>query len=478
MNAMDAVVVGAGPNGLVAAAELAEAGLKVAVYEAADAPGGGVRTEALTLPGFLHDTYSAVYPLAPASPAFKRLGLEEHGLEWIHPQVPMAHPRLDGSAAVLARSIDETVATLGVDEARYRKLVEPFSGKWNELTGDALAPLTMHVPDHPLLLSRFGIPGLLPADVMTRLFKEPQTQAMLAGLAAHTIAPLSQPFTFGIGLLFMIAAHEVGWPIPKGGAQAITDAMVSCLQSRNVDIVLDHRVRSMDDLPPARAYVFDLTPDQLADIAGDRLAGKYTQRLWKYRRGPAVYKVDYALDGPVPWTADACRRAGTVHLGDSYEHIAAALRSVNNHEFPRTPFVIAAQPSIVDPSRAPDGKHVLWAYAHVPHGYTGDPADIIENHIEKYAPGFRSLVLARSALTPAQLEQRNPNMVGGDIAGGSFTGMQTIFRPTLSRVPYATANPSIYICSSSTPPGPGVHGMCGLHAARTVLRRSFGTRSA
>jgi phytoene dehydrogenase-like protein len=476
MSLMDVAVVGAGPNGLVAAAVLADAGLRVTVYEATDAPGGGVRTEALTLPGFLHDTYSAVYPLAPASPVFERLRLTSHGLDWIHPDIPLAHPQLDGSAAVLHRSIQATAATLGSDANRYQKLVGAFSGKWDDLTHDALAPLTAHLPRHPLVLSRFGLPGALPADLMARVFHEPQTRAMLAGLAAHTIAPLSQPFTFGVGLLFLVAAHEVGWPVPRGGAQAITDALVSCLRQRNVPIITDHFVRSMNDLPPARAYVFDVTPDQLVRIAGDALGGRYAERLRRYRRGAAVFKVDYALDAPVPWIAEACRRAGTVHLGSSYNEIAGALRSVHNGELPQHPFVIAAQPSLVDPSRAPEGKHVLWAYAHVPHGYTGDPLELVEDQIERFAPGFRSVVAARSTLSPAQLKQRNPNMVGGDIAGGSFTGMQTVFRPVFSRVPYATPNPSMYICSSSTPPGPGVHGMCGYNAARAVLGRSFGKR--
>lgn len=471
---MDVAVVGAGPNGMVAAAKLADAGLDVAVYEAAHAPGGGVRTEPLTLPGFLHDSYSAVYPLAPQSRAFQDLRLQEHGLEWIHPKVPMVHPQLDGSAAVLSRSIDETMQTLGVDAERYRHLVSAFTGRWRDLTDDALAPLTAHVPRHPLLLSLFGVPALLPAAVMTRLFREPQTRAMIAGLAAHTIAPLSQPFTFGIALMFMISAHEVGWPIPRGGAQSITDALVSCLRERNVPIITDHLVQSMSDLPAARAYVFDVTPDQLVRIAADRLPHRYATRLQKYRRGPAVYKVDYALDAPVPWTSETCRQAGTVHLGASYDEISGALQLVNKGKPASTPFVIAAQPTVVDPSRAPEGKHVLWTYAHVPHGYSGDPLELIEDQIERFAPGFPSIVAARSTLTPAQLEQRNPNMVGGDIAGGSFTGMQTIFRPVLTRVPYATADPSIYVCSSSTPPGPGVHGMCGYNAANAVLRRTFG----
>jgi phytoene dehydrogenase-like protein len=471
---MDVAVIGAGPNGLVAAALLAKAGLDVEIFEASDAPGGGVRTEALTLPGFLHDTYSAVYPLAQASLAFERLELEQRGLEWLHPPIALAHPQLDGSAATLAKSIDETAATLGADAGRYRRLVSAFGGQWRALTSDALAPLTNHVPRHPLLLARFGLPAALPAAALVRLFREPQTRAMFAGLAAHTIAPLSQPFTAGIGLLFAIAAHEVGWPVPRGGAQSITDALLTVLLQQNVTLHANSAVATLDDLPKARAYVFDLTPEHVARIADRHLPDHFSRRLQRYRRGAAVFKVDYALDAAVPWTAEACREAGTVHLGASYDDIAGALASVNRGVMPARPFVIAAQPTVVDPSRSPEGKHVLWAYAHVPHGHKDDVLESIEDQIECFAPGFRSIVSARSVLNPAQLEERNANNVGGDIAGGSFTGTQSVLRPVLSRNPHATPNDSIYICSSSTPPGPGVHGMCGYNAAKAVLKRSFG----
>lgn len=470
----DAIVVGAGPNGLVAAALLADAGVEVAIYEAADSPGGGARTEALTLPGFMHDTYSAVYPLAMRSPVFEQLDLESHGLQWVQPEIPMVHPQLNGPPAVLARSIDETSSALGRDGALYRKLVEPFTGKWSQLSRDALSPMLGHVPRHPLLLARFGVPGMLPAALMAHWFKEDRTRAMMAGLAAHAIAPLTQPFTFGVSYLFLVAAHEVGWPIPVGGAQAITNSLVSYLEKRGVQIHTNHPVTSLEELPKARAYVFDLTPEHVARISGSRLPQKTSARFARYRRGPAVYKLDYALDAPVPWTSEECRRAGTVHIGSSYGEIAGALREVNDGILPPRPFLIAAQPTIDDPTRAPDGKHVSWLYAHVPNGYDGDATELIEDQLERFAPGFRSIVAKRSVIGPHDLQARNANNVGGDIAGGSFTGFQTVTRPVPSLAPYATANESIFICSSSTPPGPGVHGMCGYFAANTVLSRRFG----
>jgi phytoene dehydrogenase-like protein len=469
----DVVVIGAGPNGLAAAAVLARAGLSVEIHEAAEAIGGGARTEALTLPGFLHDPCAAVHPLAVRSPAFESMPLEAHGLEWVHPELPLAHPQLDGSAAILDRSFDTTANSMGIDSAAYRQLVGPFIGRWSELSRDALAPMTAHRPRHPLLLGKFGMRSILPAALVAKRFHDPATRAMYAGLAAHAITPLSRTFTSGVALMFAIAAHEGGWPFPRGGAQAISDALGSYLREMNVDIVLNHRITSLDELPSARAYVFDLNPEQVARIAGDKLPHTHASKLTSYRRGPAVYKIDYALNGPVPWTNADARRAGTVHLGSSFEEISNALRRVNRGEISNTPFLITSQPTIFDPSRAPEGKHVFWVYAHVPNGYQADMVESIEDQIERFAPGFRSVVLSRSITTPMQIESRNANNVGGDIAGGSFGGLRTVFRPVATRVPYATPNPSIYICSSATPPGPGVHGMCGFHAARTALKRTF-----
>jgi phytoene dehydrogenase-like protein len=471
---LDAVVVGSGPNGLTAAVTLAQAGLQVRVFEAADKAGGGTRTEELTLPGFRHDVCSAVHPFGVGSPALAALPLADHGLEWMHPDLALAHPLLDGSAAVLARSVDETVASLGRDDRTWRRLVGPFLGRWSQLAGDVLGPITMGLPRHPVLLAHFGLRAVWPVQLAARAFREDRTRMLLAGIAGHAIVPPTSPLTTSVGLMLALAAHEVGWPVARGGSQAIADSLISYLDSLGGGVDTGRLVTALDQLPPARAYLFDVMPRHLAAIAGDRLPRGYRAKLGRYRHGPAVFKMDYALADVVPWKAEECRRAATVHLGASLGEIGGALAAVASGRPPDPPFLIVAQPTIVDPSRAPAGRHVLWAYGHVPPGWRGDLSTAIEDQIERFAPGFRDLVLARSASGPPQLEAHNRSMIDGDIAGGVFQGRQMLFRPVVARVPYATPDPTIFLCSAATPPGPGVHGMGGYLAAQVALRRVFG----
>ncbi|QKV97505.1 NAD(P)/FAD-dependent oxidoreductase [Streptomyces sp. NA02950] len=463
---LDAVVVGAGPNGLTAAVELARRGCAVEVFEAAGAIGGGSRTEELTLPGFRHDPCSAVHPLGVGSPAFNRMPLARHGLEWLHPELPLAHPFPDGSAAVLARSVGETAMSLGPrDAGTYRRLVAPYLGKWHTFAPDVLRTQWDGVPRDPATWVRFGLHALQPATLLARRFRDAKAKALLSGLAGHAIAPTGAPATAGAALTFAVAAHEVGWPVPRGGSQSIADALGSYLREQGGAIHVDTPVKRLDELPPARAYVFDTSPTALARIAG------LGNAFGRYRYGAAVFKIDYALDGPMPWTAPAARRAGTVHIGPTAGEIGAALRAATEGREPTVPFLIGAQPSLLDPSRAPEGKHTFWVYGHVPSGWKGDATDVIERQIERFAPGFRDLVLARAVAGPPELAARNANYVDGDIACGAFEGVQAVIRPRLARVPYATPHPAVFLCSSATPPGPGVHGMSGHHAARAVWRR-------
>ncbi|MER6614145.1 phytoene desaturase family protein [Streptomyces xantholiticus] len=463
---LDAVVVGAGPNGLTAAVELARRGFSVAVHEALDTVGGGARTEELTLPGFRHDPCSAVHPLGIGSPAFKGMPLARHGLEWLQPELPLAHPFPDGTAALLSRSVGESAMSFGpADAGAYRRLVAPYLGHWDSLAADFLRTPWDGLPRDPYRYVRFGLDAIRPASMLARRFRGAKARGLLAGLAAHAIAPTSGLATGGIALLFALAAHEVGWPVPRGGSQAISDALASYLREQGGTIQTGTTVKRLDELPPARAYIFDTSPTALARIAG------LGQAYWRYRYGASAFKIDYALSGPMPWTAEEARAAGTVHIGPTAAEIESALGAAVSGRAPEVPFLITAQPSVIDPTRAPEGKHVLWAYGHVPAGWEGDATEAVERQLERFAPGFRDLVLARAVAGPPQLAARNANYVGGDIACGAFSGLQTVIRPKLARVPYATSHPAVFICSSATPPGPGVHGMSGHHAAKAVWRR-------
>lgn len=474
----DAIVVGAGPNGLTAAVTLARAGLRVAVYEGAQTVGGGARTAELTLPGFRHDPCAAVHPLAAGSPVLRVLGLERHGLAWVHPDLPLAHPFPDGSAAVLARSMAETARSLGRDGQAYLRLVKPFRGRWDRLAADLFRAPLAGWPRDPLLYGRFGLRAALPAGLLARGFSGERARGLIAGLAGHMTTPLTSPLTGGVAVMFALAAHEVGWPAPRGGTQAISSALTALLVSLGGRVETGHWVRSLDELPPARAYLLDTSPGQAAAIAGSRLPAWYAGLfLRRYRHGPAVFKLDYALAGPVPWAAPAARRAGTVHLGPSMAGIGAALRAAQRGSAPDPPFLITAQPSLSDPGRAPAGRHVFWVYAQVPNGWRASLTAAVEEQIERFAPGFRDLILARAVTAPADFQARNPNNVGGDIANGRCDRLRLLLRPTPFPVPYATPDPAVYLCSAATPPGPGVHGMCGYHAARTALRRVFRVRS-
>jgi len=466
----DAVVVGAGPNGLAAAIELARAGRSVLVLERAGVVGGGTRTAELTLPGFRHDVCSAIHPLAAGSPFLRSLALHRFGLELLEPPVQAAHPLDDGSAVAVHRSVDQTAAGLGIDAAAYASLIGPLAREWDALAEIVLGP--PRLPRHPALAARFGLSGLQPADVLARrVFGGERARALLAGMAAHSIQPLSAPGTAAFGLVLLALAHATGWPVARGGSAAIASALRACLEALGGELETGREVRSLRDLPPARAVLFDLTPRQLLSICGPGdLPSSYRRALARFRYGPGAFKLDYALSGPVPWQAAECRAAGTVHLGGTLAEISASEAAVAAGRHPERPYVLVAQPAVIDPSRAPGGGHTLWAYCHVPNGSSADMTAAIEAQIERFAPGFADLVLARAARGPAQLEADNPNYVGGDINAGAATLRQTLARPVVRLNPYATPNRALFVCSASTPPGGGVHGMCGYHAARAALR--------
>jgi len=465
----DAVVVGSGPNGLAAAIVLARAGLKTIVREAQATVGGGLRSAELTLPGFTHDVCSAVHPLALSSPFFRTLPLGDFGLEWIQPPAALAHPLDDGTAAVLERSLDATAAGLGPDGADWRRLLGPFVSAWEGLSGDVLAP-PLRFPSHPVLMARFAGRALRSGVGLARsTLRGGMARALFAGNAAHSFLPLEEPGTAAFGLLLSITGHVVGWPIARGGSQRLADALAGYFRSLGGEILTGAPVEHLDELRPARLVLLDLTPRQVARIAGDRLPQRYRRALERYRYGAAAFKLDWALDGPVPWTAPACARAATVHLAGTLEEVAASQAAPARGAVHERPFVLFVQPTLFDGSRAPAGKHTAWAYCHVPNGCSLDLTERIERQVERFAPGFRDRILARSVLTPADLERRNPNLVGGDISGGSMDLRQVFARPVARPTPYRTPLRGVYLCSSSTPPGGGVHGMSGYHAARAAL---------
>jgi phytoene dehydrogenase-like protein len=465
----DAVVVGSGPNGLCAAIELARAGRSVRVREGADAVGGGCRSEELTLPGFVHDTCSTVHALALASPYLSALPLAEHGLELVHPEAPLAHPLDGGTAVVLERSVEETARGLGPDAEPYRRLFDPLVRSAPELMGEILGPL--RAPRHPLVLARFGPSALRSTVGLARSrFQGERAPALLAGCSAHSMLSLRSPASAAFGIVLMVAAHRVGWPVARGGSQRLADALASHLRSLGGEVETGLWVESLDELAGARATLVDVTPRQLVGLAGDRLPARYLRQLGRYRYGPGVFKLDWALDGPIPWTAPECTRAGTVHLGGTIDQIAASEHAAVHGEHHERPFVLLVQSSRFDATRAPEGRHTAWAYCHVPHGSTRDMTAAIEAQVERFAPGFKDLVAARATMDAAEMEVHNPNYVGGDINGGVQDLRQLFTRPVPRANPYSTPVQGLYICSSSTPPGGGVHGMCGYFAARAALR--------
>ena len=464
----DAVVVGAGPNGLAAAIEIARAGRSVVVLEAADTPGGGCRSAELTLPGFVHDVCSAIHPLAVASPFFRSLPLERLGARVLHPKIPLAQPLDGGRAAILRRSVEETAQAFGSDASAYRKLMGPLVRNAEGLVVDLLGPFG--IPRHPFAMARFGLNGLRSArSLFSARFDGEEPRALLGGAAAHAMLPLDRSPTAAVGLLLCLLAHAVGWPVIEGGSQKLSDALVAYLRELGGEVRTSEPVGSLKEVPSARAVLFDLSPRQVVALAAEELPPRYRSRLSRYRHGPGVFKIDWALDGPVPWTNEECRSAGTVHVGGTLEEMSVSERAPWDGREPEKPYVLVAQQSPCDPSRAPAGQQTLWAYCHVPAGSTVDMTERIESQIERFAPGFRDRIIGRHTFSPAQMESYNANYVGGDITGGVQDLRQTFTRPVARINPYTTPNERLFICSSSTPPGGGVHGMCGLYAAKAAL---------
>ncbi|HEX7831015.1 MAG TPA: NAD(P)/FAD-dependent oxidoreductase [Thermoanaerobaculia bacterium] len=468
----DAVIVGSGPNGLSAGIVLAQAGLSVLVLESKATIGGGARTEQITLPGFHHDICSAIHPMSVVSPFIRTLPLADYGLEWAYSPAAIAHPLDDGTAATLELSLDATAARLGEDEHAYRRLMQPFASKAGLLFDEILKPiLPLPLPKHPFLLAHFGLIGLQSATHLAKRFTTDRARALFAGSAAHSFLPLDKIGSASFGLALILAGHATGWPAAKGGSVAIVGAMARMLEKLGGEIRTNHEVRSLRDVPPSKFVLFDVTPRQLARIAGDELPASYMKKLNAFQYGPGAFKIDLALDGPIPWKAAECARSATVHVGGTLEEIATHEHAVFHGRMTDKPFVLVAQQSMFDATRAPEGKHTGWAYCHVPHGFDGDATELIENQIERFAPGFRDRILARHTIRASQYEQHNANMIGGDIAGGANIMKQFLARPFPKLDPYSTPNPRIFLCSSSTPPGGGVHAMCGYWAAQSVLKR-------
>ena len=461
-------VVGSGPNGLSAAIVLAQAGVHVEVFEAQPIPGGAVRSMELTLPGFVHDFGSAVYALGIGSPFFRSLPLHQYGLEWVHSPAPLAHPLDDGSAIVLERDLDAAGEALGIDGARWRSLMEPFVSHWWEFAPEVLRPV-LEIPRHPWLMARFGLNAFLPAKAVAVRFKSERTRTLFAGLASHSFLALDEPLSSAFGILMAVPAHAVGWPIARGGSQSLTKALCDHLAKLGGKVMTSSRVDSLDALGDFDLILCDITPRQLIAISGKQLSEEYKNRLKKFRYGPGIFKVDYALSAPIPWKSPECARAATVHVCGTFDEIAAAEKTVRDGKHPERPFILLVQPSLFDPSRAPAGKHTAWAYCHVPNGSNFDMLPRIEAQIERFAPGFRETVLARSILSPSRLESMDANLGGGDISGGVIDLRQMLFRPTAKL--YSTSDRHIFLCSASTPPGGAVHGMCGYHAAKRALQQ-------
>ncbi|MGD2159447.1 MAG: NAD(P)/FAD-dependent oxidoreductase [Anaerolineales bacterium] len=469
----DAIIVGSGPNGLAAAITLARAGRSVLVLEAKETIGGGLRSQELTLPGYVHDVCSAIHPLGLASPFFRSLPLEEHGLEWVHSQIPLAHPWEDGTAVTIHRSVEKTAEKLGADGKAYHKLMNPLVSDWDKLMADFLGPLPLP-PRHPWLMARFGLRAIRSAEGLARsLFRGERARAVFTGMAAHSMMPLDKPPTAAFGLMLGLLAHAVGWPMIKGGSEKFAQALACHLESLGGEMRTDWEVKSLQELPQHRAVLFDLTPRQILRIAGEQLPSAYHRQLERFRYGPGVFKIDWALDGPIPWMAEGCAGAATVHVGGMLEEMVASERAVWQGEHPQKPYVLLVQQSPFDDSRAPQGKHTAWAYCHVPHGSTVDMTAPIEAQIERFAPGFGKRILARHTRSASQLQDYNANYIGGDINGGVQDLFQLFTRPTPRINPYATPVKGLYICSSSTPPGGGVHGMSGFHAAKKALKDGF-----
>jgi len=464
-----AIVVGSGPNGLACAVELARNGVSVTVLEAEERIGGGTRTSELTVPGLLHDDCSATHPMAVGSPFLRSLDLEQHGLEWLWPEIDLAHPLDDGSAGVMVRSIDETAEGLGEDGRAWRRVFGSASAHFGELLDDIMKPV-LHLPSHPLRLVRFGLAAAAPATLLARSWRTPQAKALFGGVAAHAFSPLNRPMSSSVGCALISAGHAFGWPVAKGGSGAITDALASVLRSHGGTIETGRRVTDMAELAGADVVVFDLAPEAVAEIAGERLPGRVARAYRRYRHGPGAFKLDLAVEGGVPWINEACRRAGTVHLIGRFEEIVLAERAVNRGSMAERPYVLVGQQYLADPGRSEGDLHPVWAYAHVPSGYGGDVTEAVLGQIERFAPGFRERIVASSVRGPADIAAYNANYVGGDIITGANTPVQLLFRPRVALDPYSCGAPGLYICSAATPPGAGAHGIGGYNAARSALR--------